>query len=73
MPAFKKRPVPTTSKKAASAPARLIVLLPRASSLMAMSPTLMAVRVGVFSSRLVRRLLSTTAVGASLTSVIASA
>ena len=72
MPAFKKRPESITSKKAASAPAREMLLLPGASSLMAMSATLMATSVAVFSSRLVMLLLSTTAVGASFTSVIDS-
>ena len=49
-----------------------MLLLPGASSLMAMSATLMATSVAVFSSRLVMLLLSTTAVGASFTSVIDS-
>ena len=63
--------MPSTSKAAASAPLRAMVLLPRASSLMAMSASLMRLEVEVFSGRAAMTLLRATAVGASLISITA--
>ena len=62
--------MPSTSKAAASAPLREMVLLPRASSEMAISATLIRLAVELFSANAVVTLVSATAVGASLTSVI---
>ena len=59
--------MPSTSKAAASAPSKEMLLLPRASSLMAMSATLMRLLVLVFSAREAVTLLRATADGASLT------
>ena len=68
MPALRNSSEPITSKLAASSPARVIVLLPRASSLMEMSATLIRLVVGVFSTRKRTALARLRAVGASLTS-----
>ena len=67
VPALRKSSVPITSKLAASAPARVITLLPRASSLMTMSATLMRLAVLVFSAREAMVLVSASAVGGLLT------
>ena len=61
------------SKAAASVPLRVMVLVPRASSLIEISATLIAVAVSVFSAILLVGLVSATTVGASLTSLIATA
>ena len=57
------RTVPSTSKAAASAPLRAIVFVPRASSLIAMSATLIRLVVELFSPSVAVTLVRTTAEG----------
>ncbi len=61
--------MPSSSNKAASAPVSVIVSLPRASSVIPMSATLIRAVVSVFSARLSVVLVRFTAVGASFSSV----
>ena len=69
VPALRNNSLPTISKFAASVPDTLRVLVPRESSLIIMLPSLIAVVVFAFSSKVVVVFATLTATGAALLKV----